>query len=65
MAGRLPDAPFAFELVQLVPVGLCRQLSGGNYDEAFKLKEGSVKAIHLNLKEPTLQLEKFVCMQAC
>ena len=30
IAGRLPDAPFALELVQLASVGLWRQLSGGN-----------------------------------
>ena len=30
IAGRLPDAPFALELVQLVAVGLWRQLSGEN-----------------------------------
>ena len=30
MAGRLPDAPFALELVQLESVGVCMQLSGGD-----------------------------------
>ena len=30
MAGRLPDAPFALELVQLESVGVCMQLSGDN-----------------------------------
>ena len=42
MAGRLPDAPFALELVQLESVGVCMQLSGGDrhhiYDQYQDLR---------------------------